>query len=233
MTRSEFCIQGLFRSVHRMFEVTLQLEQLALSLQEISMNAAVAAGHASSGSRVFSEMAQQIGRMSAETRTLTSQIQGRLTTIRGRVLSGIVSGSHRLLLVRASTIANSDACRAGVLKVVEDSRLESRRLLREAYEETLLLVPNLDRVRQMTARAWTIGIGLRIEASSVSVEEAVRFNSISGSLEDLRVRVDGTLESFAKLTQLALMTLQDPTACIYGDEPMTESDFREGESRAA
>lgn len=178
------CLKELFRNVHSVAELMGQLSHLSTQLREISVNAAIASGHVESQSKIFSEIAKQIGstasllvQMSERSKKLTSQIST-------KTLTCILNTAHREKFALALANISSEANRRSVTNVCTDLAHAISKELEEAHLFLARLKPEHDSLTQVINRISSIVISLRVLANSAEHGEASFLLAIAESLQE-------------------------------------------------
>ncbi|MGZ6371076.1 MAG: hypothetical protein ACXWPM_10025, partial [Bdellovibrionota bacterium] len=158
------CLSELFRDAYRIHELASRFRRQARDLQEISMNAAIASGHAGNQSKVFGEIAKQIGIVSTALQETIEEVHGHTGSMSNRMLDCIVRSGQREKFVQGLALLGSDSGIRSMERVKADIDHEIWFLLDEVQRHLVLLRPQELRVRQLVDRVWSVVLNVRITA---------------------------------------------------------------------
>ncbi|MFA6236306.1 MAG: hypothetical protein WC635_03175 [Bacteriovorax sp.] len=162
-------------------------------LREISTNAAIASGHTTNQSKVFSEIAKQIGISSQQFSSGVERILKCLGPMNKKILECIILDEQRTKMVQTIYLLKTDTNRDHLLNHVAKIEWEIFQLLNLAQEDLAKIKPEATQIRQNAHRAWSIVMALRVSAGTQEDEEAsVFFSSIASALDS---KVEESLQS--------------------------------------
>jgi hypothetical protein len=177
-------MSSLFVDCNLIREYCNHLQIEADKMQEVSMNATIAAGHTGSHIRTFTEIARQIG-------TSSARLSGKVQEVRGKT-NDIVNATLQAM-IRATQLSYFEHAFPGI-KGASNIRLVQSRMLefessidRSAtgiYRELQTIVSDLRYVEEVQKRVWAVITRLRIEASSMEPSEQVFMASIADFLSE-------------------------------------------------
>ncbi|GEM_PF-1635982 len=211
------CLKDLFRNTHCIESLLEQFFHLGTRLREISVNAAIASGHVESQSKIFSEIAKQIG----STSTLIAQLAERSKTITSqvstRVLACIVDSGQREHFSFALRSIRESYNHTTVRHVCLELSKKISDQLHEAQLALSHLKPEQDGLRQVNNRLSSIVVALRVLANTAAHGEGTFFLSIAESIEetsDVATKICGSLQETVALINAAL---SERCACMRGE----------------
>lgn len=189
----------LFRDSHSVYELSSQLFNQSKKIQEISMNAAIAADHASQQTKVFSEIARQIGLISSTMRDSILRMREYTGVLTNNMLSCLVNSEQKEKFIQATHLSPDLLTSPCVNRVIKNLTSEILETLLKSDQDLKLLKTENHTLYQMNERVWTIVMNLKISSSRVSEEEELFFLSIAQSLELMSFETGSLLEKLSKI----------------------------------
>lgn len=190
-------LRKLFRGIHSIHELATQLNGEAATLKEISVNAAIASGHVGSQSKVLSEIARQIGLVSdlvAQHIAKTHHHTGKMSS---QALDCIVQSSRYSTFMKARNLMSRSPTLTLVREVCEQITASIIRQLDEAQEQLDCLKPEIENLKQLMNRVWSIVLSLHVSAGMAENGEDAFLNSIAEALEKVTQTTNEQLESLS------------------------------------
>jgi len=160
----------------------LQLE--AEKIQEISMNAAIAAGHTGGHIKTFAEIARQIGNSSTRLASKVGQMRSKTNEIVNKTLAALISANQQSYFERCFPNVkneNNTLLIKNILEKIEHALYQTRE---EIYAGLQSIKSDLRSVEEIQRRVWAVITRLNIEASVMDAEEELFITSISETLKD-------------------------------------------------
>ncbi len=198
---SEKCLHKLFRDSHCIHELTSLLQEQSINIQEISMNAAVAAGQSGNQSRVFAEIAKQIGMISSLMIETISEIQITTGKMNNRMLECIVKSAQYNQFSIAQELLKEPKNRELVEQTIDELVRSMVQLLEASARDLQSIKTHYRHLLLVNNRIWSIAMNLKISANMVEAEERSFFSSIAESLEQMNVKTVELAQEFSRVTR--------------------------------
>ncbi len=196
-------LKKIFRDSHLIQEATIRYQQQARELQEISVNAAIAAGHCGDQSKVFSEIAKQISAISVHLSETIGRIQVHTGFTTGQMLEAIILVTRRQKLNMAIELILSESVNLRkVLKVRDMTDTEISEIFEEVVGRLFLICPETEKIRILMNRIWSVITNLKIMANMDDRGDGHFYLSIAESLHSLT-------EEMGDLSQSMIVTLTE------------------------
>ncbi|MGZ3711716.1 MAG: hypothetical protein ACXVBE_08170, partial [Bdellovibrionota bacterium] len=168
----------------------------AEKLQEVSMNATIAAGHTGSHIRTFTEIARQIGGSSSRLFRKIHKVRTETNGIVNTTLDAMIIATQQSYFERALPGVTG----AANIKLVRDRMMDFEIRIHGSlgliYRDLQVIVSDLKAVEEIQKRVWAVVTRLRIEASAMDPDEQVFVASIADSLSQ---SIDRSSAAFDKL----------------------------------
>lgn len=173
-----------------------RLQSEAEKIQEVSMNAAIAAGHTGGHIRTFTEIARQIGNSSTRLSTKVHKMRMDTNSIVNQTLDAMIRATHLSYFEKCVSEMKGD----GNIKLVHTRMEDLERIVSNSIEkifrELQVVVSDLRAVEEIQKRVWAVITRLRIEASMMDPSEQVFVSSIADSLNE---SLDRASQAFGRL----------------------------------
>lgn len=211
------CLNELFRDTHFIHELTNQFQEQSKSIQEISMNAAIAAGQAGEHIRVFSEMAKQIGHISTMMGEALNEIRHYTGRMTNRMLECLVQSGQQEKFVQLQHHGVASSIETDINEVVLRYRESIGDLLDTTHNDLQVVRSQQHRLFLVNERVWSIAMNLKVSASFIESEEKTFFLSIAESLEKMNTHSAEIIDSFTIVMRSVDRRLEDRCSCLSGD----------------
>lgn len=219
------CLNELFRDTHQIHELTNQFQEQSRSIQEISMNAAIAAGQAGEHIRVFSEMAKQIGHISTMMIEALTEIRTYTTRMTNRMLECLVKSSQQQKFIEIKSLDASPEIRAHSERVVADFGSMISNLLDTTHSDLQVVRSHQKKLLLVNERIWSIAMNLKVSASFIDSDEKTFFLSIAESLEQMNGKSTEIVENFTDVMRSVDRRLVERCGCLIGESYASKSDL--------
>lgn len=211
------CLKELFRNIHSIEELLEQFIHLGKALSEISVNAAIASGHVESQSKVFSEIARQIGASSTMIAQLSERSKKLTSQMSTHVLSCIISSTQKEHFLSSLKRIEDEKNSLTVKKVCGKLSVEILNRLHEAQRSLSHLKPAHDYLKQVINRLSSIIVSLRVIANTADNGEGSFFLSIAESIEETSMRAtNGGILLYQYISKINTL-LTERFACMKGE----------------
>ncbi|MGE4231718.1 MAG: hypothetical protein AB7F43_00155 [Bacteriovoracia bacterium] len=167
-------------------------------MQEVSMNAAIAAGHTGSYIRTFAEIARQIGNSSTRLSTKIQKTRGDTNRIVNETLRAMIWATHLSYFERSISAMGGDANIEIVRNRMESFEVKVSGSLETIFRDLQTILSDLKAVDEIQRRVWAVITRLRIEAAAMDPSEQVFVSSIADSLSE---SIDRAVSIFRKLME--------------------------------
>lgn len=195
---SNECIIGLFREAYRIQDLATQIQKQADILKEISMNAAIAAGHSGEQARVFIEIAKQIGNIALYLNETIVGIHEKTTFMSNRLLQCVLIDGRREKFIQSLNRLETESNMAIVKRVVSEISNELYELIQVIQSKLTFLKPEQERLKLLINRIWSITTSLRISSNITQSGESVFYLSIAEALEGMGVETSKLVEELTR-----------------------------------
>ena len=174
---------GFFVDCNQIREFCNRLQAETEKMQEVSMNAAIAAGHTGSHIRTFTEIARQIGLSSARLSNRIQKVRGDTNQVVNETLDAMIRATRLSYFERALPGVKGEANARLVRSRMEATEAEIQACLAGIFRDVQVILSDLHAIEDLQKRFWAVITRLRIEASTMDPDEQVFVASISESLE--------------------------------------------------
>lgn len=198
MVASYNFVLDLFIDCNLIRESCNRLQSEAEKMQEVSMNAAIAAGHTGSYIRTFAEIARQIGNSSTRLSTKIQKTRGDTNRIVNETLRAMIWATHLSYFERSISAMGGDANIEIVRNRMESFEVKVSGSLETIFRDLQTILSDLKAVDEIQRRVWAVITRLRIEAAAMDPSEQVFVSSIADSLSE---SIDRAVSIFRKLME--------------------------------
>jgi hypothetical protein len=169
--------------LYKIHEISTKFKNQSDLLKEISVNAAIAAGHAGSQIKVFTEIANQIGAISNTLEDGIHRIHFYTGFMSNKMLECLRNSSQSQKfeesLERVQAESNNSKLIFGIKKQFDNKIIK---MLDAVQSNLIFLRPESGRLKQFINRVWSIVISLRVSASASNASEKEFYLSIAEAL---------------------------------------------------
>ncbi len=191
----EHYLRSLFRSSYRVHELIAQIGKRSKTLNEISMNAAIAAGHTGTQSRVFSEIAKQIGIAANLFTDACEQIRESTGRMSGETLECLNHQAQRGKFLLAVPLLEEGRTRRDVSHTADQLSAAILERLSSTQGSLATLKPMRERLQLLAQRTWSIVVGIRVSAGMAEGGDQGFFLSIAEALETTTNELGGLVDT--------------------------------------
>jgi len=210
------CATAIFQDLYRLHKLSSVLQKSSVALQEISVNASIASDHSGHGSKVFKEIAKQIGLLSVLLNDEIKKMDSHLSIMIKSLLQVIGKLSRKRKLIRCMNFLGPSKNYMHVYNVQETLGLEVDVTLDETHAELVFMKIELERFKQLVNRVWSIEISLRVSATTVHSGDEIFYLSIAEAMKSMATETSVVLDDVAKLNNSVDIRLINRCGCIKG-----------------
>lgn len=211
------CLKELFRNIYRIHALTNHLTKQSATLSETSVNAAIAAGHTGTQSKVFNEIAKQIGVNSTLLLGSIERIHKFTDPMTAQSLESLIKSGHREKFFQVLPQISEGTNQKFVREVSRSLSASISDLLERSQENLAYARLEQVRIKQVIKRVWSISVNLRISASMAEIGEQTFFTSIAEGLEKIAIGTAELVENLTIVIVTVESSLTDRCQCIKGE----------------
>jgi hypothetical protein len=205
----------LFRRFYQIHDLANQIEKQSRILNEISMNAAVASAHTGGQSKVFSEIANQIGIISGHFKKTIEKIHIHTGAMTNFMLHCIISSVRYDKFSRVREEVHGDGNQLRIQEVLIEYETKLVINLSNGCKEVDFIRPEISRLKQGLDRVWALIMSLKVSASLSDNGEEAFFMSIAESLDQM---ADETSRHLDHLMEIILLLYRDIEATAEAEK---------------